>query len=154
MSQMETFYRDTTLGDGTLHINIGSLATNALARMLHYYDPSPKQTHEGLTFHMYAGFYFYLITSGDNARFLRAQTHRELDAKRKYTWENVPGLETHLEAVLSYNLRKSPLAIPLLVQHDLPIEWNEPDRGLRNAERRWCRVVQRTVARLRHEYAS
>lgn len=145
-------YPNTTLGDGVAHIDVGSLATTALGRMLHYYDPTPKQAHEGFDFHMYAGFYFYLITSGENARFLRAKTRQELEAKRRYAWENVPGLETRLEAVLSHNLRLSPLAIPLLVRHNLPVVWREPDRALRNAEQRWLRVVQRTVARLRHEH--
>lgn len=152
MSQHSLALKDPTPLDGNATINIGSLAQTALGRMLNYYDPTPKVTTEGLDFHMYAGLYFFIITEGDNHRFLSAKTVKELEAKRKYRWENVPGIETHLEACLCYNLRQSTLALSLLVRHPLPIVWEEPDRALRNAEKRWLRVVQRTVDRLRNEY--
>jgi len=152
MSQVAFTYNDVTSRDGVAHINIGSLAKTALGRHLGYYHASPKSTIDGQSFSLYAGFYYYLITEGDNRRFLTATTRQELGAKRKYRWENVPGIETHLESVLSYNLRQSPMAIPLIIRHPLPLVWEEPDRALTNAEKRWLRVVQRTVDRLRFEH--
>lgn len=140
--------------DGVDHINIGSIAATPLGKLLGYYEDSPKLDPYGNEFNMYVGFYYYLITKGDNKRFLRARTKRELEAKSKYAWESVPGLASHLESVLSLNLHRSPLAIPLLVQNTLPIVWEEPDRPLRNAEKRWLRVVQQTVRRVRNDHLS
>lgn len=139
-------------GDGISHINIATTAKTPLGRLLGYYDVGPKIDCDGHEFFMYAGLYYYLITQGDNLRFLRATSRQELEAKRKYAWENVPGLASHLEGVLSLNLQRSPMGIPLLMQTRLPIVWEEPDRDLRNAEKRWLRVVQSTVHRLRNQY--
>lgn len=144
---------DVTRGDGHQYINIGRLARTALGRALGYYHNYPKHTQDGLTFNLYAGLYYYMITAGDNTRFLRAKHPRELEARRYFRWENVIGLESQLEAILSYNLRTSPVAIPLIIDNTLPIVWREPDhQGLRNNEKRWLRVVTRVVTRLRNEY--
>ena len=137
--------------DGVDVIDIGPWGKTPLKAMLSYYDPTPKQLPTGKGFTMYAGLYYYLITVGDNTRFLRAETLDDLDVKRKYDWANVPSLERQLARALEYNLHRSPLAIPFLVHQNLPIVWCER-RQLRNAERRWLRVVQRVVEKLRQSY--
>ena len=144
----------STANDGITHINIGTTAQTALGRELSYYRASSKTTPEGQRFRLYAGYYFYLITNGDHPRFLRAKRAAELKPARSIDWTNVPGIHTHLESVLGYNLRVSLMAIPMLRKTDpLPIVWEEPDRPLKVAEKRWLRVVQNVVHRLRCEYA-
>lgn len=144
----------STANDGTTHINIGTTAQTALGRELSYYRRSPKQTPHGQRFRLYAGYYFYLITNGDHPRFLRAKKPHELKPAKAIDWTNVPGIQTHLESVLCHNLRQSLMAIPMLVRLDpLPVVWEEPDRALRVAEKRWLRAVQNVVHRLRCEYA-
>lgn len=143
--------------DGVNYINIGSTASTALGRLLSWFDPSPKRLHDGSTFYMYAGVYYYLITQGDNKRLLKAKTEQGLKSTRKTTWVNVISLETHLESLLLYNLRRSPLALTLIKQHDVPIYWFDYDHVAGNShtllprERRWLRVVRRVCQRLRNE---
>jgi hypothetical protein len=144
---------DDVNGDGVSCINIGRYARTPLGRLLHYYDSTPKRLPDGKHFFMFAGYYYYLITTGESSgRFLRMKTTDELEFKRKVDWTNVPGLETHLETALSYNINRSPLALSLVRKHHLPVVWVEPDRELRNAEKRWLRVVQNTLRRLRAEH--
>lgn len=130
-------------------INIHTRCTDPIAKALSYYSVGPKQTPDGLKFHMYAGFYYYIITTGDNRRFLRAKTLEELEVKRQFNWGNVMGLESILAGCLQHNLEQAPLAVEMIRQHRGKIIWDEPQRELRNAEKRWLRVVQNVVARLR-----
>lgn len=132
-------------------IDIGSQSRHPLAAHLSYYDATPKQLPEGKGCRMYAGYYYYLITVGDNTRFLRAATLDDLDVKRRYDWTNVPGLPRLLERALLYNLRASPLAIPYIVHNNVKVVWKE-NRPLRNAEQRWLRVVQATLERIKREH--
>lgn len=132
-------------------INIATHSGNPLGRALAYYHSSPKYTLDGKTFHLYAGYYYYMITAGHNTRFLRAKSKADLAVKSRYNWSNVLGLESHLEAVLLYNIKQSPITMEMLKHNNGPIEWREPDRELRNAERRWLRVVQNVVKRLRSD---
>lgn len=133
-------------------IDISSLSHHPLGRILHYYDTTPKETLEGRRFNMYAGYYYYLITRGDNPRFLRAQTWKDLEVKRFFEWENVPALPVWLMRVLRHNLELQPLALGYLRQTPPPIAiWEEPDRALRNNERRWLRVVNTTLRYLYHQ---
>lgn len=150
--QTDRYEVDVT-GDGVTRIEIGPLATTPLGRLLGWYNTTPKYTHDGRLFMMYAGYQYYLITKGENIRFLKAVKPEELRVSGQYSWENVPGLETRLSAVLSYNLNRSPLAIQLLLQHDLPIRWSTTFSGLRNSEKRWLRVVRSTVKRLRSDHS-
>jgi hypothetical protein len=144
-----------THGDGQSFINIGTTAQTALGKLLCWYDVRPRQTvDDQLTFYMYAGLYFYYITEGDNQRFLRARSRQELEAKKKYRWANVKGLEHHLASELLYNLQQQPFTKHLLLNNTLPIDWIEPDRPLTTAEKRWLRVVQDTVRRLRNDLRS
>lgn len=138
--------------DGVDFINIGTTAQTPLGMYLGYYNVYPRRLQDGRRFYMWAGLYYYWITSGDNTRFLRAKTLEDLEAKAYYQWENVVGLSTQLESALTYNLRNSTLAVPLIRKLDLPIDWVEPGRELTNAEKRWLRVVQNTVRRLQSEF--
>lgn len=137
--------------DGETAINIGQSAHTALGKQLGWYDTHLKRTIDGGEFYMYAGFHYYMITSGNNRRFLSAKTPANLEGAKKYQWQNVPGLETHLESVLLFNLKINPMVLQLIKSNDLPIVWYEPFRELRNAEQRWLRVVKRVVTRLRNE---
>jgi hypothetical protein len=130
-------------------INLAAKNDNPLAKVLAYYHSSPKQALDGQTFHMYAGYYYYMITEGNNTRFLRATSHTDLAVKSRYSWGNVIGLERSLEAVLKHNLQQSPMTLEILKQNRSEIVWTEPDRELRNAEKRWLRVVQNVMQRLR-----
>lgn len=138
--------------DGVDAINIGMGATTALGKRLGWYDNTLKALDDGSRFHMYAGLHYYLITEGNNRRFLNAVVPEDLKGSKSYAWQNVPGLETHLESALLFNLRSSPLIIELITQYDLPIIWEEPLRDLRNNELRWLRVVRRAVTRIRYEH--
>lgn len=137
--------------DGVTAINIGEGASTALGKKLSWFDSSLKRTVEGEYFHMYAGLHYFLITTGNNRRFLSATSPSELRGAKKYQWQNVPGLETHLESALLFNLRMNPLALETIKKNELPIIWYEPQRSLRNAELRWLRVVRRVIIRLRNE---
>lgn len=138
--------------DGVDYIEIGQAAATALGRRLGWYDTSMKYTVEGEVFHMYAGLYFYLITKGNNRRFLTATAISELKGAKEYVWQNVPGLETHLESNLLHNLRNNPLIMEYIKANDLPIMWHEPHRELRNNELRWLRVVRKSISRLRYDH--
>lgn len=143
--------------DGVNYVNIGTAATTALGRALAWLDTTPKQLHDGSHFYMYAGAYYYMITQGDNRRFLKAKTLQALKGPKRTAWVNVIGLESHLESLLLFNLRQSPLALSLIKQHDLPIDWVDYEHIAGEAhvlaprERRWLRVVRRVCHRLRHE---
>lgn len=141
-----------TAHDGTTHINIGTTAKTALGELMGYYTANPKRLPDGKGFNLYAGYYYYLITAGDNPRFLRARSIQELTPAKRFDWTNVPGLRTHLESALLHNLRLSPIAIPLLVENTLPVVWEEPDRALKNAEKRWLATVHAVVNRLVSDY--
>lgn len=132
-------------------INIAPRTDNPLGRVLGYYHSAPKKTIDEQTFHMYAGYYYYVITSGNNQRFLRAKDTSDLAVKSKYSWENVIGLERMLEMTLQHNLRQSPMTVEILKQHPGQIVWREPNRELRNSEKRWLRVVQNVVHRIRQK---
>lgn len=140
-----------TFTDGVTAINIGQTAHTALGKQLSWYEPNYKRTIDGGGFYMYAGFHYFMITTGNNRRFLSAKSPSELEGAKKYQWQNVPGLETHLESVLLFNLKMNPMALQLIKSNDLPVVWYEPFRELRNAEQRWLRVVKRVVTRLRNE---
>ena len=137
--------------DGVDYIEIGQMATTALGRRLGWYDTTLKQTVEGDHFHMYAGLHFYLITKGNNRRFLTATCTSELKNAKEFAWQNVPGLETHLESNLLHNLRNNELIVQYIRANDLPIMWHEPHRELRNNEHRWLRVVRKAVSRMRYD---
>lgn len=134
-------------------ININSLTSDPLGRFLSYYDTTPKMAPGGESFRMYSGYYYYCITAGDNTRFLRAKSRDDLAAKSKFVWNNVPSLQTMLESTLSLNINNSPLAYRLVVTTDHPVVWEEPDRSLSNHEKRWLRVVQNTVSRIRSNHS-
>ena len=140
--------------DGVTAINIGQGATTALGKKLSWIDAHQKRTVDGDIFHMYAGLHYHLITSGNNRRFLSATSPSELEGAKKYQWQNVPGLETHLESALLFNLRMNPITLEMIKHNELPIVWDEPYRGLKNAELRWLRVVNRVVVRLHNELKS
>ena len=133
-----------------MKINIAPGSTDPFASVLSYYDPTPKVHHEtSQTFLMYSGLYYYLITRGDNQRFLRAKNKQDLKAKRDYTWENIPGLEERLIAVLIHNLKSNPFVEGLLAT-DIEAVWNDPVHGIAMHEERWLRVVNKALRRIRN----
>jgi hypothetical protein len=138
-------------GDGTTHLEIGPWATTPLGRLLGWYNTTPKTLHDGRMFMMYAGYQYYLITKGNNVRFLKAVSQEELSVSGKYNWENVPGLETRLSSVLALNITHNPMILSLLRGYDLPIIWTPTTGKLRNSEKRWLRVVRNTVKRVRND---
>lgn len=133
-----------------MKINIAPGSSDSLASVLSYYDPTPKVNPEtGKTFLMYSGLYYYLITKGDNQRFLRAKGKQDLKAKRDYTWENVPGLEERLAGALAHNLRSNPFVEGLLAL-DIEAVWEDPCGEIAMHEERWLRVVNKTLRRIRN----
>jgi len=132
-------------------INLAAVDCNPFAELLSYYASSLKQTKGGRQFYMYAGFYRYMIASGNNPRFLRAKSTEELDVKKRCDWKNLIGLETHLESVLHHNLMSSLMTQQFLKNHCGAIVWEDPTRDLTYAEKRWLRVVQTVVRRVKSE---
>lgn len=132
-------------------IDIGPSASTALGQQLSWTASFPKESVEGTRFNLYAGFYYYLITTGHHKRLLRAERLVELECVSKFQYQNVIGLETHLEATLLHNLRRHPMILQAIRDSRETIVWNDPLRGLRNRERRWLRVVRRVVDRIRRD---
>ena len=135
-------------------VNIAPGSSDAAASLLSYYDVSPKVNPEdSKEFFMYAGLYYYLITKGDNTRFLSAMAKPELKAKKHFAFEMVIGLEERLGSILAYNIKSHPFARQFLTQSDIEVVWESPfDDRLANHEERWLRVVRKTIKRLRSEY--
>jgi hypothetical protein len=137
--------------DGITYIDIGSGATTAIGKQLGWYRDFPKTHPDGYGFRTYAGLHYYLITEGDNRRFLKAATKEELAASKRYHWENVKGLEIKLGYALKHNLKINPVALQWVRDNSLPIVWLEPFHALKNAEKRWLRVVKQVIHDLQVE---
>lgn len=135
-------------------INIAPGSGDAAASLLSYYDVSPKvNVEDSHEFYMYAGLYYYLITVGENFRFLKATTKQDLRAKKYFDFRNVMGLEDRLSRILAYNIRNHPFARQFLTQGEIEVVWESPfDIKLANHEERWLRVVRKTLKRLYSEY--
>lgn len=134
-------------------LEIGPAAQSALGRQLGWYTPFIKPHPDGFDYQTYAGLHYYLITEGDNKRFLKASTKEELQASKNYRWENVKGLEVKLGYALKYVLKQSPMTVQLIHQlgPDVEVIWTEPFRELKQAEKRWMRVVRNSIREIQME---
>lgn len=132
-------------------INLAMVHNNPLAEVLSYYAPTPKLTKDGRRFYMYAGYYRYMLAAGNNPRFLRARTPDELKVNKRFAWNNLIGLETHLESTLHMNIMGSPMTRQFLKNHKGNVVWEDFRGELSNAERRWLRVVQTVIRRVKAE---
>lgn len=126
------------------------IGANTRYSLLNYYDTSQTKVNpsDSLTFKMFAGLYYYMITAGDNRQFLRAKTKHDLAAKKHFDWTNVKGLEDQLASILVHNIRQYPFLVTIFAQCRHRAVWSNPLGNLANHELRWLRVVNEALKRI------